>query len=233
MAGLGLTGAGLAGAGLAGCGLLFEDPATPAPAGPAEEGTSAGARPSATGEPGVPALPGAQAGGLLAAEELPAGQGTLRQDEIAIRLRRGEVELFVVPLDEAVTRTAAPDTWGRLSALATTHRSWFRERTGSDAPYPLFLVALYSEAEPATFEGGEITLVSGGIRQRPLGIRGLTPGWDQQRLQPGEAQMAVFAFPPQVTLEADLEVEYREVRSREWLQILSRVSAEQRRIRGR
>ncbi len=204
----------------AGCGLLFEDPGPPAPSSP-------GAGPERT----TATVEGASE--APTAEGLPTGQGTLRQEEIAIRIRRGELEIYVVPLHEGVTRTAAPDTWARLSALATSHRGWFQERTGSDAPYALFLVALYSEAEPLSFEAEELTLVSGGIRQRHTAIRGLTPGWDQALLQPGEAQMAVYAFPPQVTLDADLEVEYREVRSRDWVRILQAIQAEQARIRAR
>jgi hypothetical protein len=217
----GSTGLVLLVAATAGCGLLFEDPGAPTPGQPpgAWNPAAAPSDPVAAGEP--------------VADGLVGGQGTLRQEEIAIRLRRGELELFVVPLHEGVTRTAAPDTWARLSALATTHRGWFRERTGSDAPYRLFLVALYSEAEVLAFEGEELALVSGGIRQRPVAIRGLTPGWDQQELLPGEAQMAIYAFAPQVTLDADLEVEYREVRSRDWSRILPVVQAEQARIRAR
>jgi hypothetical protein len=225
LAGIVALGLGL---GTGGCGLLFEDPDAPAPR-------------AADDEAAVPALPGNQAdpndpvvrAALAEAGGLPAGLGTLRQEQIAIRVRRGELEMFVVPLHEGVTRTTAPDTWERLSALALSHRRWFRERTGSDAPYRLFLVALFTEAEPLAFEADELTLVSGGLRLRHVMVRGLTPGWDQQRLQPGESQMAVYAFPPEVVLSGDLEVEYREVRSRDWSRILPLVEAERRRVLAR
>jgi hypothetical protein len=206
------------GLGTPGCGLLFEDPGPPEP------------RP-ASGDPGGVTLPDeeeAREGAVI-----PPGFGTLRQDEITIRLRRGELELYAIPLDEGVIRTAAPDTWERLSALRRAHRDWFRDRTGSDAPYRLFLVALYTESEPLSFEAEELALVSGGIRFRLTGVRGLTPAWDRQRLQPGEAQMAVYAFPPEVTLDSDLELEYQEVRSRDWARILPVVLAEQARVRAR
>jgi hypothetical protein len=233
LAGILMLGLGL-GLGTGGCGLLFEDPDAPAPR-------------STDDEAAVPAMPGDPADGgdlgdpddpavraaLAEAGGLPAGLGTLRQEQIAIRVRRGELEMFVVPLHEGVTRTTAPDTWERLSALALSHRRWFRERTGSDAPYRLFLVALFTEAEPLAFEADELTLVSGGLRLRHVMVRGLTPGWDQQRLQPGESQMAVYAFPPEVVLSGDLEVEYREVRSRDWSRILPVVEAERRRVLAR
>jgi hypothetical protein len=208
-----------------GCGLLFQESRPPAsPVGAAGPGGGA-----AGGEAPSPTVEGEGAPGAL----IPAGYGTLRQEELAIRLRRGELEMYVVPLDEMVIRTAAPDTWERLSALGSAHRSWFRERTGSDAPYRIFLVALYTEAEPLAFEPGELAVVTGGIRLRPVLFRGLTPGWDQQRVVPDEAQMAVYAFPPEVSLDGDLELEYQEVRSRDWARVLPVIQAEQQRVRAR
>jgi hypothetical protein len=225
---------------LVGCGLLFEDPGPPEPRPPSpppplEEALRLPEPPIPGRDPAGGVGPGDWASRVAAAESggLPAGLGTLRQEQLAIRVRRGDLEIFLVPLHEAVIRTAAPDTWERLSALGIAHRRWFRDRTGSDAPYRMFLVALYTESEPLTFEAEELTMVNGGLRLRHVAVRGLTPGWDQQRLQPGEPQMAVYAFPPQVTLSSDLEVEYREVRSRDWPRILSLVEAEQARVRAR
>jgi hypothetical protein len=232
----------LALAGLTGCGLLFEDPGPPqprppSPTAPADEALRLPEPPApAAGQvSGGDRVPSDWASRAAAAEAggLPAGLGTLRQEELAIRVRRGELEIFVVPLHEAVIRTAAPDTWERLSALGLAHRRWFRDRTGSDAPYRMFLVALYTEFEPLAFEAEELALVSGGLRLRHVALRALTPGWDQQRLLPGEPQMAVYAFPPEVVLSSDLEVEYREVRSRDWARILAVVEAEQARVRAR
>ncbi len=205
-----------------GCGLLFQEsegPPVPASTRP----------PEAVTPPAEPVDPD----DLRLAGGIPSGHGTLRQEELAIRLRRGELELFVVPLEEAVIRTAAPDTWERLSALRRAHLQWFGERTGSDAPYRLFMVALYTEAEPLPFEPDELAVVTGGIRLRAVLHRGLTPAWDQQRIQPGEPQMAIYAFPPEVRLDADLEVEYHEVRSRDWARVLPVVEAEQARVRAR
>jgi hypothetical protein len=139
----------------------------------------------------------------------------------------------LTPLSESVTRTAAPDTWERLSALARSHREIFRQETGSDQELQLFLVALYSETETLPFEPGALTLVSRGVRHRPVEIRGLTPGWALQRVGGRETQMAVYAFPPQVDLEGELAVEYQDVRSRAWDRVLPEIQAERNRIRAR
>lgn len=139
----------------------------------------------------------------------------------------------ITPLAESVTRTTAPDTWERLSALARVHREIFRQETGAEREFQLFLVALYSETETLPFEPGALTLVSRGARHRAVEIRGLTPGWALQRVGARETQMAVYAFPPQVDLEGEMAVEYQDIRSRGWDRILPEIQAERNRIRAR
>jgi hypothetical protein len=202
--------------GTTGCGLLF--PAPPEPAAP-----------TGTTEPTV--VPGAEA--PEPEEEIPPGLGTLRQEEISITLRRGDLQLRVTPLDESVIRVTAPDTHERLSALARGHQEIFRERTGSAIPFRLFLVSLYTEALDLTFEPEALSLVNRGLRHRPAAIRPLTPDWDTRRLRPRQPLMAIYAFPLDVDLERDMEVEYQEIRSRDWDLILPRVEAERARVRAR
>lgn len=199
-----------------GCGLLFPGPPDGVAPSPPDD------------EREVPGFPGADG-----ASELPAGFGTLRQADISVDLRRGELQLRLTPLAESVTRVTAPDTHERLSALARGHQEIFRERTGSAVPFQLFLVALHSETAEVAFEPEDLTLVSRGLRYRPVEIRGVTPGWDRGRLVPRQTLLAVYAFPGELDLERDLEVEYQEVRSREWQRILPVIQAERARVRAR
>lgn len=203
-----------------GCGLLFrEAPAPPPDAAPPD--TAVVADPLPAHEPaGLPST------------TLPAGFGTLRQEEISMRLDRGELRMIVTPLAESITRTAAPDTWERLSSLAGAHRSSLRERTGSEA-IQLFLVGMHAESRAVPFEPEDLTIVSRGLRFRPLEIRGLTPGWDRNRVGPRETLLAVYVFPDQIDLERAIELEYQEVRSRDWESVLPRVQAERGRVRAR
>ncbi len=193
---------------LSGCGLLFEEDAQ--------------LRPAPT--------PGAEP---ISGEELPIGLGTLRQAEISVHVRRGDLEMSITPLSESVIRVTAPDTYERLSALAGGHQRIFRERTGSALAFQLFLVAVHSEANPVAFEPQGLTLVNRGLRYRPVEVRPVTPGWDRNRVEPRETLLAVYAFPPEVDLEGSLEVEYQEVRVREWDSILRRIQAERARIGAR
>ncbi len=198
---------------LPGCGLLF----------PGVPETTAGPDPGPTRS--------LEAGGPIT--DLPVGLGTLRQNEVSVTLRRGELQIRVTPLAESVIRVTAPDTHERLSALGRGHQEIFRERTGAAVPFQLFLVSLFSESTEVTFEPEALTLVNRGLRYRPAEIRAVTPGWDSRLLTPREALMAVYAFPHDLDLELELEVEYQEVRSRAWQEILPLIQRERARLRAR
>lgn len=148
-------------------------------------------------------------------------------------LRRGELQMQITPLSEAVIRVTAPDTYERLSALGRGHQRIFRERTGSAVSFQLFLVSVHSEATRSSFEPEDLNLVSRGIRYRPVDVRPITPRWDRQEVGPRETLMAIYAFPPEVDLDDALEVEYQEVRDRSWERILPRIEAERFRLRTR
>jgi hypothetical protein len=207
---------------LPGCGLLFPDPG---PAAPARGGQDA--------EDGVHVEALAPNEGIGEGSVLPLGLGTLRQEEISVDLRRGEMQIRLTPLTESVTRTAAPDTWERLSSLAQSHRELLRRESGVDPQVQLFLVAFYSGSFTLPFEPGALTLVSRGVRHRPLDIRPISPSWTAQRLVPREPQLALYAFPVEVDVEGDLAVEYMETRSQDWERVLPRIQTERARIRAR
>jgi hypothetical protein len=161
------------------------------------------------------------------------GLGTLRQNEISMYLRRGELQVRVTPLDESVIGVTAPDTYERLAALARGHQEIFRERTGAAVPFQLFLVSLYTESVEVAFEPEALTIVSRGLRSRPVAIRAVTPGWETRRIFPRQTLLAVYAFTSDLDLEREVEVEYLEVRSRDWGAILIEIQRERARMRAR
>ncbi|MEX0935423.1 MAG: hypothetical protein WD013_00875, partial [Gemmatimonadota bacterium] len=119
--------------GSTGCGLLF--PGVSNPDSPRDPGSTRGLDTDPVVE-----------------SQLPTGLGTLRQDDISITLRRGDLQIRVTPLEESITRLTAPDTYERLSALERGHQDIFRETTGSAVPFQLFLVSLFSESTEVAFE---------------------------------------------------------------------------------
>ena len=76
-------------------------------------------------------------------------------------------------------------------------------------------------------------MVNRGRRLRPGTIRPITPGWGRQRLDPSEAQLAVYAFETEIDFEQELVVEYGDVENRDWDRILRKIQAEAVRVRAR
>ncbi len=182
------------------------------------------------GEAPAPATPSvAQSDDAL----LPPGFGTLRQDDVTLALRSGDLLIKATPLDEAIIRLTAPDTYDRLAGLARAHREPLeRQAIVSDAS--LFLVSVFSYQPNVTYQPEDLNLVSRGLRERPLAIRAVTPGWGVQRLGQEETQMAVYAFDPDIDLTVDLAVEYQDARnSGVWERILSVIQAERAKVRAR
>jgi hypothetical protein len=177
---------------------------------------------------GCTIAPAAGTGGSPEPSALPPpGYGTLRQDEVTIQMMSGALEIQVTPLDESVTRVTAPDTYQRLSGMARGHQD--RAPQGSQ----LFLVSFFSDQPGIRFVPEEVHLISRGIRMRPTAILPVTPGWGQNRLQQRQTEMAVYAFPGMIDLEADLVLAYELEESSSWSGILTRVQAERGRARAR
>jgi hypothetical protein len=173
--------------------------------------------------------------GAREAESLlvPAGYGTLRQDEISLGLQSGALLIKVTPLEEGIIRLTAPDTYERLRGLAEIHGP---RATGTALPSQssLFLVSLFSYQPDVTYEPEDLLLVNRGLRLRPQGIAPITPTWGTQRLGQQETRMAIYAFEGGIEWEADLVAEYQQLRNEAWRdQILPLLQAERAKVRAR
>jgi len=174
--------------------------------------------------------PGAVApgeGGLMP----PPGYGTLRQDDITVAFRSGDLQIKATPLAESIIRVTAPDTERRLRGLAES-RSGEAQRAGGSSS-SLFLVSFFSDAPDVAFVPEELQLLSRNVRIRPAAILPITPTWGQRRLHQRETEMAVYVFPGTLDLESDLAVVYGLEENWAWNSILPQVRAERARARAR
>ena len=164
---------------------------------------------------------------------IPPGYGTLLQDQISLQLRSGDLLIKVTPLDEAIIRLTAPDTYERLRGLGQAHGP--RAARAFMAPDPsLFLVSLFSYQPDVRYEPEDLLLVNRGLRLRPLGIAPISPSWGTQRLDQQETRMAVYAFQGPVEWEQDLVVEYKQLRNDAWRdRIVPLLEAERAKVRAR
>ena len=186
--------------------------------------------PPSTAADGAPAQP--TPGAVNAADTLVApGYGTLRQDEVTVSLRSGAVLVKVTPLDEAVIRLLAPDTYDRLSSLRNS-RSEEASRMTMGEP-ELFLVSFFSYEPDASFQPEDLQLVYQSRLLRPALVIPVTTGWGRQRLDQQETQTAIYGFDAEIDFRQALTVRYGTQQSDEWRQILVRLENERGRIRSR
>ena len=160
-----------------------------------------------------------------------AGYGTMRQDEVTVSIRNGPVLVKVTPLDEAVIRLLAPDTYDRLSSLRRS-RAEEAARLGLGEP-EMFLVSFFSYEPDAAFQPEDLQIVYQSRLLRPVTIVPLTSGWGRQRLDQQETQTAIYAFDAQIDFEQVMTVRYGMEESDEWRRILIALENERGRIRSR
>jgi hypothetical protein len=164
---------------------------------------------------------------------VPAGYGTLLQDQITLQLRSGALLIKVTPLTEAILRLTASDTYGRLRGLREAHGPRAARTAVSSEP-SLFLVSLFSYQPDVTYEPEDLLLVNQGRRLRPQGIAPISPAWGTQRLGQQEARMAVYAFEGGMEWEGELIVEYQQLRNEQWRdRIVPLLEAERVKVRAR
>lgn len=159
------------------------------------------------------------------------GSGTLRQEQISVRMTVGDLRIELTPLAAWVLEAAAPDTRDRLSQIAEAHGPGLAGRSGDGAPV-LFLVTFSSMRPGAAFQPDDLHLVSRGLRERPAAIQAITPNWGSQRLDQQQSAVAVYAYPGSVDLSRDLTVWYQDREDSSWSSIVARIEAERGRIPG-
>jgi hypothetical protein len=143
------------------------------------------------------AAPGlAQEGGGALDPLPPPSFGSLKQSDLALRLRSDELEVRLVPLDQRVTRLLARDAYESLESLVRSRRSSIdslARLSGISTP-GLALVTFFGGREGARFDPSTLSL---GIRNqlyRPRGIIPFSPRFTSQQLTVREQVSAIYIF---------------------------------------
>jgi hypothetical protein len=171
---------------------------------------------------------------------IPPNLGTLHQEDIAITIQQTAVRITAIPLDEAVIRTLAPDSYRTLRATLESRRQQVMQRAsvrGIRDPRVWYLT--FTGLVPdARFVPTDITVTSGGREFRPVDVVALTPGFSEQRVQPRETQRGLLIFDDALDVSQPVAVIIGSDRNTDWSNdrsdsILSRIEAERAQIRAR
>lgn len=163
---------------------------------------------------------------------IPAGHGTLKQDEFTMGLRSEALLIKVTPLEETIIRLAAPDTYNRLQSLRESRYADAKTRTGSDAPQ-MFLVSFFSYQPDVTFQPEDLQIEHQGRLLRASAIMPLSPTWGKGRLSQQESATAIYAFAEPVNFDLPIVVRYGMNENAEWQRIIAKLQVERGKVSGR
>ena len=166
---------------------------------------------------------------------VPAGFGSLRQDDIALKFQIGGKQVKIVPLDEGVIRTLSPDSYRALRNLQESKLAQITElaRRNGVSGYSLWYVQFYGIEPDARFSPRDITVASSGREFRPIEVLPLSSGFGQERLRQREVQHAIYLFENTVNVGQPLVVTVEGQPSLTWTETLRRIERERALIRSR
>jgi hypothetical protein len=167
------------------------------------------------------------------------GFGTLKQDDISIVLEGEGFRASALPLDEAVIRLLAPDSYKSLKSLLDSKRRQIQQRAAARGIRDprVWQVRFFGFAPDARFVPTDITVTSGGREYRPIDVVAITPGFSEQRLQPRETQTGLLVFEEGLDVSQSVAVTMGHVRNTDWSYeggaILKRLDTERASARAR
>ena len=166
---------------------------------------------------------------------VPPGFGTLRQDDIAIRLELQGLIVRAIPLDESVIRLLTPDSYRALRELQESNKnaiSTVTRRMGGQRP-DLWYVSFYGVEPDVHFSPMELVITSSGRDFRALDVIPLSSGFGEERLKQRETQSAIYLFDEAIDLDQPLTVTFQTVADNSWELTLQSIERERALVRAR
>jgi hypothetical protein len=192
----------------------------------------AGGTPSAAGQGNPPPITDDTTGRA----SVPVGFGTLRQDDIAVRLELQGLIVRAIPLEENLIRLLTPDSYRALRELQESNKQAIAavtRRTGGRSP-DLWYVSFYGVEPDVHFSPMELVITSGGRDFRALDVLPLSAGFGEQRLKQRETQSAIYLFDEAIDLDQPLSLSFQNLRDdSSWEEILMKVERERALVRAR
>ncbi len=172
---------------------------------------------------------------LAAQDTVPPGYGTLRRDDVVMRMATGTVEVQVLPLDEQVIRLLAPDTYRSLAQLVQSRAAEIADAaTRGSTPNPtLVMVTFLGVVGEARFNPEDLNITSRGRLFRPVGIVPLSPTWSSFQLDARQQAAAIYLFAPGISVREQLTVTYQGQSSEAWTRSLRLLDQERARVKAR
>jgi hypothetical protein len=149
---------------------------------------------------------------------LPAGYGSLAQNDLALRVRNDDIEIRFVPLDPRVTPLLAKDAYHSLRTLVETNRRAIdsvASRAGVSQP-GLALVSFFGLRPEARFDPQTLTLLIRNRVFRPLGTIPMNAKFTSGQLGVREQASAIYLFEEDIPVTDSFTLSYGALTSEDW-----------------
>lgn len=166
---------------------------------------------------------------------VPAGFGSLKQDDISVRLQLRGLLVRATPLDESVIRVLAPDSYRSLRDRRDSERdriAAFAARYGVRR-FSIWSISYYGLEPDVRFSPMDVVISSVGRDFRPIELIPLTTGFGQNRLDQRDTQSALYLFDETVDVNQPLTITVETTRSAGWQETLQLIERERALVRSR
>jgi hypothetical protein len=167
---------------------------------------------------------------------IPAGFGSLHQEEISISVTSNALTVRALPLDEDFIRTLAPDSYRSMAGLRESRRraiDSIAQRTGFPTLDLWYVQFNNLQQGEALFNARDVVLTNQGRDFRPLDVIGITPGFGDQRVRQGQTAAGIMVFDGAINPNQPLTLRLGTQTGGNWQSVLQRVETERSKIRSR
>ncbi|HWA16280.1 MAG TPA: hypothetical protein VG817_07600 [Gemmatimonadales bacterium] len=172
----------------------------------------------------------------IAGGELPpTGYGSLRQDNVSLRMVSSDVEVRFLPLDERLTRLLAPDAYQSLHGLLEARRGEIdsiARATGLGTP-GIVLVSFFGLRNGTQFDPQNVTLVYRSQLYRPLAVLAQTGNFTSRQLDVRQSATGLLFYEQPVPVYERFDVQYNASTATWNDEILRRIERERSRVQSK
>ena len=166
---------------------------------------------------------------------VPAGYGSLKQEDISVSIRLPQILVRCSPLDEATIRLLSPDSYRALRGLRESQRDAIAadaRRLGIERP-SLWYMSFYGLQPDARYTARDVVISSGGRDYRPVDVLSLSSGFSSERVGQGQVQSAIYVFAGGIDPAQPLAITVESVRSAAWSTVIPVIERERALVRSR
>ena len=166
---------------------------------------------------------------------IPAGFGSLKQDDVSIRFQLRGLLVRATPLDESIIRVLAPDSYRSLRDRRDSERdriAALAARYGMRG-FSVWSISFHGLEPDVRFTPMDVVISSGGRDFRPIELIPLTTGFGENRLDQRDTQSALYLFDAAIDVNQTLTMMMETTRSAGWDEVLRLVERERALVRSR